>query len=458
MALLSLTIVPLIFSDLATADVPLLINYRGYVDVTDPVIGLPTGVLTVDLEFNLYDTSETEGATPLWTETQTSQLLDGNFAVLLGSVNSLNLNLFSAAQRYLTVSVEGNLVIGAQQILSVPYAMQAGNVYSASDGRVGIGTPSPSAKLDVQGTIKTSSNFQAEGNVIAGGGVTAGSVTSGGLIQSNSGGFKFPDATTQTTQAIGDGHSLDAADGSPKDAISVDTDGNVGIGTPSPEAALHLSSTESVQVLLEADTDDDLIGDANDHPQIRFSQDGGMVTATVGFLDGQDNVFGLMSEYYSINADLILGTSDTERMRITADGRIGMGTNSPEARLHVAGDGIIEGTLQLDSATETFYAPGALGNFKIICGNVSASGIVNQGEGFTASRTGTGLYQIIFSVPFSTVPFVVISAGDPTAHDDNVADVNFITNEQFHVATWDAANLSNKAENSWFSFIAIGPK
>jgi len=329
----------IMLSSIASAEVPLLINYRGYVDVTDPVIGLPTGALTVDLEFNLYDTSETEGATPLWTETQAAQLLDGNFAVLLGSVNPLNLNLFSGAQRYLTVSIEGNLVIGPQRILSVPYAMQAGNVYSASDGRVGVGTTSPASHLEVVGTVKAS-HVQTSGNVLAGG-----SVTAGGVVQSNSGGFKFPDGTTQNTQAIGDGHSLDAADGSPANALSVDNDGQVGIGTTSPEAALHLSSSESVQVLLEADTNDDLIGDASDHPQIRFSQDGGLVNATVGFLDGEDNVLGVMNEYQAVHADLVLGTSDTEHMRVTADGKIGMGTDSPQAELHVAGSAIVEGTV-----------------------------------------------------------------------------------------------------------------
>jgi len=44
----------------------------------------------------------------------------------------------------------------------------------------------------------------------------------------------------------GDGHSLDADDGSPVDALYVDSNGDVGIGTTSPQAELHVS--EEIQV------------------------------------------------------------------------------------------------------------------------------------------------------------------------------------------------------------------
>ncbi len=50
----------------------------------------------------------------------------------------------------------------------------------------------------------------------------------GGTIYSNSGGFKFPDGTVQTSAATGgDGHSLDASDGNPGDAVYVNADGQV---------------------------------------------------------------------------------------------------------------------------------------------------------------------------------------------------------------------------------------
>ena len=44
------------------------------------------------------------------------------------------------------------------------------------------------------------------------------------------------------TADLGDGHSLDAADGNPADVVFVNNNGNVGIGTTSPAAKLHVNS------------------------------------------------------------------------------------------------------------------------------------------------------------------------------------------------------------------------
>ena len=60
--------------------------------------------------------------------------------------------------------------------------------------------------------------------------------------------------------------------------------GEVGVGTLTPDADLHVSGgTGSVSMLLEADTNND--GEDN-QPIFTFSQDGGQVLTRMGFQDG----------------------------------------------------------------------------------------------------------------------------------------------------------------------------
>jgi len=68
-------------------------------------------------------------------------------------------------------------------------------------------------------------------------------------------GIKFPDGTLQTTAIATDGHSLDAADGHPTDVVYVNSVGNVGIGTPSPTQRLGVIG--SVNAYRYYDRDDD---------------------------------------------------------------------------------------------------------------------------------------------------------------------------------------------------------
>ena len=72
-------------------------------------------------------------------------------------------------------------------------------------------------------------------------------------FHSTGGGFRFPDGTVQTTAASpgsGDNHSLDAADGNPVDALYVDDDGNVGIGTTTPRRHLEVSGPGPVRMMI----------------------------------------------------------------------------------------------------------------------------------------------------------------------------------------------------------------
>ena len=91
---------------------------------------------------------------------------------------------------------------------------------AGGDGNVGIGNSSPTQKLDVAGTVKADA-FVGDGSGITG-------ITGGG----------------------GDGHSLDALDGSPTDALFIDDSGKVGIGTSNPPYPLSIRAQETQEALI----------------------------------------------------------------------------------------------------------------------------------------------------------------------------------------------------------------
>ncbi len=105
------------------ADVPNLINYRGYL-AGEEYAGQSK---SVNLEFRIYDIET--GGMPIWQQLQPNvNLFDGNYAVLL----SATAEVFSASNRYMAVSVNGAEELKPRQrIVSTPYAMQAGTADNA---------------------------------------------------------------------------------------------------------------------------------------------------------------------------------------------------------------------------------------------------------------------------------------------------------------------------------------
>ncbi len=84
--------------------VPRLINYQGR--LTDAA-GAPLDGETVDMRFEVYP--GLYGDTMLWGETQTNVLVTGGlYHILLGSVNPIDPEVFSQADAYLQVIVNGD--------------------------------------------------------------------------------------------------------------------------------------------------------------------------------------------------------------------------------------------------------------------------------------------------------------------------------------------------------------
>src|SRR5438105_2766010 len=107
----------------AFAGVPQLLTEQGrLLDKNgNPVTG------TITIAFAVYD--QASGGAPIWSETQNVSLDDGYFSALLGEGTALPPALFNGQARYLGVKVGSDPEMTPRQtVVSVPYAVVAGNV------------------------------------------------------------------------------------------------------------------------------------------------------------------------------------------------------------------------------------------------------------------------------------------------------------------------------------------
>ncbi|MEE8186462.1 MAG: hypothetical protein V3T99_02230, partial [Nitrososphaerales archaeon] len=169
------------------------------------------------------------------------------------------------------------------------------------DGNVGIGTTGPAQKLSVAGTI-----------------------------ESTSGGFKFPDGTTQTTASTGGASSANGwVDDGTVVRLETSTD-YVGIGTTSPDSPLHIESNQgagSTTPMLA------LNNTAASGQTMLDLKDEGTTKARLRIAGG-GNAFFIQGESSS---DIRFVTGDNVRMTVGTDGNVGIGTTSPNSTFETNG-------------------------------------------------------------------------------------------------------------------------
>lgn len=210
--------------------VPRLVRFSG---VIKDGAGRPrTGVSGIT--FALYR-SEQAGA-PLWIETQSAQLDSrGNYSVMLGSTNSdgLPADLFTSGEaRWLGVQPEGQAEQPRILLLSVPYALKAGDAATLG------GLPpsafllaAPAASTSVVTDSGATPSSPAPGNAPASSNVT----TTGGTVNT------LPLFTTSTNIQ----NSALSQTGSGSSA-------KIGIGTTAPSATLDVKGAATIEGTLTA--------------------------------------------------------------------------------------------------------------------------------------------------------------------------------------------------------------
>lgn len=273
-------------SSVALAEVPQLINYQGR--LTDHEGNLLD--TTISITFAIYDDSA--DGTLFWTEVHSGiMVVDGLFSIMLGSISPIDGCIFNAQDLYLGITVGGDAEITPRtRIMSVGYAYYAQRADTAAYAQVG-----------------------------------------------------------------NDGDWIESGD----DIYRLE--GNVGIGTATPGFRLSLTGSDVVASF------------GSNISAVRLADSSETYVGGYQTIEGQTSTYLANNLFYTSaahwirpnpdnatatlilqNGNIVFKTGATDlgdtRLTILNDGKVGIGTIYPAARLHVAGDAHFAGDIEVRSA------------------------------------------------------------------------------------------------------------
>jgi len=276
--------------------VPLLFNYQGVLQDRDGNRINGTHTLT----FRIYD-APSDG-TVLWPKEPSGvevEVRNGLFSVLLGATNPISPTLFIQPNRYIGVTIN-NLeeMVPRQRFASVPYAVYAYSAHHVAS------LDSPDGQL--QDTVRVDNN----GDLHA-----ARYRVDQGLSALYSGNGKHLQVGSRDS-----GSSVALQSGDVDNALHVAANGRVGIGTTSPNASLHIWGRNgwNTPADFEIGTDE--------------------YRLTMGVALQGNGTGNAIIRAHGGKERIILSAGDQPYvLSVNNNGRVGIGTNNPNAKLDVNG-------------------------------------------------------------------------------------------------------------------------
>lgn len=273
-----------------------------------------------------------------------------------------------------------------------------------SAGNVGIGTVSPTQRLQVRQDQNATTSILVQNRNASG--------TPSAALQFISGAFDLADNRYAMISSDGGSNTTlqfyTGQGGAPVERMRIDASGRLGLGTSSPDNLLDIRGTSSPQITINNTS-----ASANDTTDV-----------TLGTFGGSTPFWSRLNYNASQHIWRIYGT---ERMRVDASGNVGIGTSSPGARLHVSnGQAIIPEIYSGSSATTLQLYTGTAFNTggAAIAVRGSTVGYNNDGMEFFAGGaerariTGAGSFCVNATAPILGVGSTSVGFGVEAASTD----------------------------------------
>jgi hypothetical protein len=293
-----------------------------------------------------------------------------------------------------------------------------------ADGKLGVGTTSPSAKLQVGavGVVgglspvayfvsDTNASGDAETEIAIGqSGTSVGSwVALGAGVTSGASPYFFIKARPN-------------AGGNSVERLRIDGSGNVGIGTTSPSYSLDIGASAALNTYSRIQSGGTIYDAAN-----IFSD--GTNTAACGLLPASNGVTGGFGIRNSQANPIVFIINSSEKLRITSDGKLGLGTSSPSDLLQVNGGVRITSNSPTLAATDGAVIDwvGATGEARLTAArsgaNSSQFGFItyNSGSLVEAVRIDSSGNVGIGTTSPGTYLSIAATATDPTGLEGSAA-------------------------------------
>jgi hypothetical protein len=229
-----------------------------------------------------------------------------------------------------------------------------------STGNVGIGTTSPDVYSFGGGRILTVSSTSTYSVLV----LASGNANSGGISMGN-----------QTIRRA----AIDHLDGSHlvfytngtnsgttvSERLRITSAGNVGIGTTSPENLLHIKAADGVTGVLKIEGGKNTVTSVGEiNSRLDFGSNdasvwsSGNVGGRIASVTEATNGAYTGMAFYTFKQGVSSPDTLSEKLRITHNGNVGIGTDSPGRKLHVNGDVQVDTNLVVNSGiyNTTYYA------------------------------------------------------------------------------------------------------